>query len=202
MTYTSIPTRLTGRRVTLRPLTAEDFPAWSEVRSRCREWLVKWEPLALPGRPDPVRSKHAFGARCAARDREWQLGTGYGFGIFVRRKFAGEINLGSVQRGPYQNGYVGYWIDEAVAGQGYMPESVVALARFAFEDIGLHRIQISIIPRNKASRRVVEKLGLREEGVAERYLQIAGVWEDHVRYAMTAEEWDERRADLVDQWLG
>jgi [ribosomal protein S5]-alanine N-acetyltransferase len=48
----------------------------------------------------------------------------------------------------------------------------------------------------------VEKLALREEGVAERYLEIDGVWEDHVRYAITAEEWDERREQLEAAWLG
>jgi ribosomal-protein-alanine N-acetyltransferase len=48
---------------------------------------------------------------------------------------------------------------------------------------------------------VVEKLGLRNEGVALRYLEINGVWEDHVRYALTAEEWDERRDELSAAWL-
>ena len=71
-----------------------------------------------------------------------------------------------------------------------MPEALVPLCRAAFDDLRLHRVQISIIPRNTASRRVVEKLGIRDEGVAQRYLEINGVWEDHVRYAITVEEWD------------
>ena len=192
---------LRGRRVVLRPLEQGDFGAWSEVRERCRDWLVPWEPASLPGRPDPARDPQAFAARCGARRREWELGTGYGFGIFVDGVLAGEINLGSIQRGPYQNGYVGYWIDEARAGQGYMPESVVVVMRFAFEDLGLHRVQIAIIPRNRRSRRVVEKLALRDEGVAVRYLQINGAWEDHVRFAMTTEEWEERRAQLLKEWV-
>jgi ribosomal-protein-alanine N-acetyltransferase len=72
--------------------------------------------------------------------------------------------------------------------------------RYGFEELGLHRLQIAIIPRNKASRRVVEKLDIREEGIALRYLEINGVWEDHVRYAMTTEEWDERRDELLTEW--
>ncbi len=66
----------------------------------------------------------------------------------------------------------------------------------------MHRIEVAIVPRNRASRRVVEKLELREEGVALRYLEIDGRWEDHVRYAITSEEWvaAERRVDRdVDQ---
>ena len=57
------------------------------------------------------------------------------------------------------------------------------------------------VPRNAPSRRVADKLGLRDEGVAQRLLQIRGVYEDHVRYAMTAEEWGQRRAELTDAFL-
>ena len=157
--------------------------------------------------------------RCSARERERQLGTGFGFGIFVdpadpaegggrggrgrrrEERFAGEINLSSVQRGPFQSAYVGYWIDQAQAGHGYMPEALVAVARFAFDHVRLHRMQISIIPRNHRSRRVVEKLKIRDEGIAHRYLEINGVWEDHIRYALTVEEWHDRRDELVREWL-
>ncbi|HEX2272285.1 MAG TPA: GNAT family protein [Acidimicrobiales bacterium] len=197
----SLPTELHGRRVKLRPLVSSDFSEWREVRRRNADWLLKWEPNPPPGNPDDTQDLAAFAARCGARQREWQLGTGYGFGIFVEGKLAGEINLSGVQRGPFQNAYVGYWIDEARAGQGYVPESLVVVARFAFEDLGLHRIQVAIIPRNRPSRRVVEKLGLRDEGVAVRYLAINGVWEDHVRYAMTAEEWAERGKELLSEWV-
>ncbi|HWC10582.1 MAG TPA: GNAT family protein [Acidimicrobiales bacterium] len=192
----SIPDRLTGRRVLLRPLVSTDFPQWREVRRRNGEWLLKWEPQPPKGNPDDTADLAAFAARCGARQREWQLGTGYGFGIFVDDHLAGEINLSGVQRGPFQNAYVGYWIDEARAGRGYVPESLVVASRFAFEDLRLHRLQVAIIPRNRPSRRVVEKLGLRDEGTALRYLAINGVWEDHVRYAITAEEWEERGKEL------
>ena len=95
---------------------------------------------------------------------------------------------------------IGYWIDEAKAGNRYIAEAVVAVIRFAFEHLHLHRIEICIVPRNHNSRRVVEVLGLREEGVALRFLEIHGAWEDHVRYAITAEEWDERAANFAAQW--
>ncbi len=192
---------LIGRRVVLRPMAVEDFPAWQEVRTRNADWLLQWEPLRTPGAPDPVQSRDAFAVRCGARQRERQLGTGYGYGIFVDGHFGGEINLSIVQRGPFQSSYVGYWIDEKLAGNGYMPEALVLLCRAAFEDLHLHRVQISIIPRNTASRRVVEKLEIREEGVAERYLEINGIWEDHIRYAMTVEEWEARRDELMAQWI-
>jgi ribosomal-protein-alanine N-acetyltransferase len=122
--------------------------------------------------------------------------------VFVNGVFAGEINLNSIQRGPFQNAYVGYWIDEALAGNGYIPEAFVVIARFAFEEIHLHRIQAAVVPRNAASRRVAEKLELRDEGTARRYLEINGVWEDHIRFAMTSEDWAERGDALVEKWIG
>jgi ribosomal-protein-alanine N-acetyltransferase len=192
---------LSGRRVVLRPLTPADWDAWREVRIRSRDWLVKWEPRASAGHPDPTEDRRAFVARCGARDRERELGSGFGFGIFVETRFCGEINLNSIQRGPFQNAYIGYWMDEAMAGNGYTPEAVAVLFKFAFEDLGLHRVQISIIPRNTASRRVVEKLDIRNEGIAERYLEINGTWEDHIRYAITLEEWQKRREDFGAGWL-
>jgi ribosomal-protein-alanine N-acetyltransferase len=73
--------------------------------------------------------------------------------------------------------------------------------RFAFEELSLHRIEVAIVPRNRASRRVVEKLELREEGVALRYLEIDGRWEDHVRYAITSEEWVIRSGELIKTWI-
>ncbi len=194
-------TRLYGRRVMLRPLAATDFPAWKEVRLRNEDWLLPWEPARVASAPDATRDRDAFAVRCHARERERQAGAGYGFGIFVDNDLAGEINLNAVQRGPLQNAHVGYWIDEARAGRGYMPESVVVLARYAFDDLRLHRLQVNIIPRNSSSRRVMEKLGLREEGIALRYLEINGVWEDHVRYGFTTEEWNTRRAELTAAWL-
>ena len=200
-TVAPMPVPLRGRRVVLRPLTADDFEAWREVRQRCGDWLLRWEPRPPPGQADATRSRQAFAARCGAREREWQLGLGYGFGIFVGGRLVGEINLSGVQRGPYQNAYVGYWVDRDQAGNGYVPEALVVAARFAFEELGLHRLQVSVIPRNASSRRVAEKLGLRNEGVARRYLEIDGVWEDHIRYAITAEEWADRRDELVTGWI-
>lgn len=200
--WPSVSTRLHGRRVMLRQLDVRDFLEWRDVRRRNTDWLTRWEPRRIPGGPDVVENRDAFAARCSARAREWQLGTGYGFGVFTENgAFAGEMNISSLQRGPFQNAYVGYWIDEAHAGSGYTPEAFVVAARFAFEELGLHRLQVAIIPRNGPSRRVVEKLGLREEGVALRYLEINGVWEDHVRYGFTSEEWTSRKEELEAAWL-
>lgn len=189
---------LRSNRLLLRPLRSRDFAEWSEVRLRCAEWLKVWEPRRAAGAPDPAMDIQAFTARCSARERERQLGTGYAFAMFYRDRFAGEINVSNAQRGPFQSAQIGYWVDEQWSGLGLVPEGLAQVFGDVFDRVGLHRIEIAIIPRNTRSIRVVEKLGIRFEGVAERYLEIDGEWEDHARYAITAEEWDVRRTELLE----
>lgn len=195
-------TELIGARVLLRPLTVDDWEAWRDVRVRSREWLEQWEPLPEPGSPDAVVERDAFRARCGAWERQRHFDSAYGFGLFLDDgRFAGEVSLGNVQRGPFQMGYLGYWIDEPLAGHGYVPEGVVLLMQYAFGSLALHRLEAAVVPRNAASRRVAEKVGLRDEGIAVRFLQIRGVYEDHVRYAMTVEEWRRLEPDLRARFL-
>lgn len=200
-TNSASPLRLYGRRLMLRPLTPSDYVSWSELRIRNGDWLTKWEPTRLPTHADPVRDRDAFTARCAQRDRERQAGTGYSFGMFVGPSLVGEVNLNNVARGSLQGGSIGYWIDQKFAGQGLTAEAVVVLLRYAFAELRLHRIEICIIPRNKNSHRVVEKIGLRSEGIAISFLEINGVWEDHVRYAITVDEWQARRQEFIERFL-
>ncbi|MHB1089460.1 MAG: GNAT family N-acetyltransferase [Ilumatobacteraceae bacterium] len=194
-------TRLYGKRIMLRPLASQDFEAWSEVRNRNSSWLQPWEPQIPPNIADPSKHRDAFSNRCAARDRERTVGNNFSFGLFVDGAFTGEVNLNNVLRGAMQCCTIGYWIDEARAGNGYIAEAVILLSRFAFDELQLHRIEVCVIPRNTNSRRVMEKLKFREEGIALRYLEINGVWEDHVRYGFTVEEWESRAEQLTNTWL-
>lgn len=195
------PIRLYGRRVTLRPLIPTDFAEWSEVRRRNEPWLTPWEPRRPPSSLDPSQNRDAFRARCSARDRDSTAGIAHGFGVFVDHRLSGEVNVNHVVRGAMQSGVIGYWIDQARAGRGLIAESVVVVCAFAFEQLDLHRMEICIVPRNRNSRRVMEKLAIREEGIAQRFLEINGIWEDHIRYGLTVEEWSVRRAELAAAWL-
>lgn len=195
------PIVLYGRRVMMRPLAVNDFRSWSEVRQRNAEWLTVWEPSRSTHQPDPSTDKSAFASRCLQRDRDRASGTAYQFGMFIDQRVAGEVNLNNVIRGAMQSSTVGYWIDEVHAGRGYTVEGVALVMQFAFEQLGLHRVEICIVPRNQRSRRIMDKLAIREEGLAKRYLEINGAWEDHLRYAMTSEEWQAGRDSIVDTWL-
>ena len=143
---------MSGSRVSLRALKTPDWETWRSVRIASRDWLEPWEPLGEPGTPDPVTDPEAVKARCGAWERQRHFDAAYGFGIFVGKgaTFVGEVSLGSVQRGPFQSANVGYWIGAEYAGQGYMPEAVAVILRFAFEELRLHRVEAAIVPRNGA----------------------------------------------------
>ena len=160
-----------------------------------------WEPSRSPTSPTRRPTSRHSRSRCLQRDRDRATGTAYQFGLFVDQRIAGEVNLNNVIRGAMQSCTIGYWIDQVHAGHGYTVEGVALVMQFAFEQLGLHRVEICIVPRNTRSRRIMEKLEIRNEGIALRYLEINGTWEDHVRYAMTSEEWQARRAEIVKAWI-
>ncbi|HEX3089861.1 MAG TPA: hypothetical protein VHQ23_14505, partial [Ilumatobacteraceae bacterium] len=55
--------RLYGKRIMLRPLMANDFSQWTEVRVRNEPWLTPWEPLRANNLSDPTRHRDAFSSR-------------------------------------------------------------------------------------------------------------------------------------------
>jgi ribosomal-protein-alanine N-acetyltransferase len=108
--------------------------------------------------------------------------------ITYEDRFAGQLTLGNIVRGAACSAYAGYWVDGRLAGRGIMPTALAMAVDHAFRYAGLHRIEVNIRPENAASRRVVEKLGFREEAYHPRYLHIDGAWRDHVGYGLTVEE--------------
>jgi ribosomal-protein-alanine N-acetyltransferase len=65
---------------------------------------------------------------------------------------------------------------------------VALVCDHAFGPVGLHRLQADIRPENRPSRRLVERLGFRQEGLFRSYLDIDGAWRDHLAYALLAED--------------
>ena len=184
---------------------ARSSPATSKHGGRCASGRTtgcsSGSRSPYPASPTPPTTAGSSPPGCGARDRERQLGSGYGFGIFVGSGFAGEINVSSIQRGPFQNAYVGYWIDQATPATATSRRRSVLVFRFGFEELALHRLQIAIIPRNAPQPPGGREARLRNEGTAVRYLEINGSWEDHVRYAITAEEWWDKREVYAREWL-
>jgi [ribosomal protein S5]-alanine N-acetyltransferase len=173
--------------VAVRPVRLRDGSAWSTIRIRDERYLAPWEPTT----PGSWAQRHAVGEwpgrwfqlRAAAR-----RGAVLPFAVTLDGRLAGHVMVGNVIREPLLSAYVGYWCDALVAGGGITTAAVAMVVDHSFGPVGLHRIEATVRPENLASRRVLAKLGFREEGLFQRYLDVDGAWRDHLCYAITREE--------------
>lgn len=180
------PVTLIEGDIRLRPLRVRDARAWREVRARNGDWLTPWDATlpaegALEGEAPP-----SFGAMVRRMNREARAGRMIPWALDVDGVFRGQVTVGGIAMGSLRGCYIGYWIDQAVAGRGVMTTAVAMACDYLIGECGMHRIEINIRPENKPSRRVAEKLGLRNEGIRADYLHINGQWCDHVSYVLLA----------------
>ena len=173
--------------VGLRPVQVRDASIWRETRVRNATWLRPWEPTN-PETPLYRTSLGPYVAMARTMRREARHGLTLPWVITYGGQFAGQLTVGSIIWGSARSAQVGYWIDESYAGRGVTPTALAMALDHCFFVVGLHRIEATIRPENHASRRVVEKLGFREEGLRRRSLHIDGAWRDHLCYALTSED--------------
>ena len=180
----------------LRPISQRDHAAWLEVRGRNQGWLAPWEATPPPGRQsaDVHLTFRAMVRHLRGQARHGQM---LPFVVTYDDRFAGQLTIGGVTWGSLCSAHLGYWLDARIAGRGVMPTAVALATDHAFTGVGLHRVEVNIRPENRASLRVVEKLGFRDEGVRERLLHIAGDWRDHRSFALTA---DDVPGGLLNRW--
>ena len=89
---------------------------------------------------------------------------------------------------------LGWVLDPTYGGHGYATEAVAGLIRICFEDLGLRRVTASCFADNKASWRLMERLGMRREvHTLRESLHRSGEWLDGMGYALLADEWRARQ---------
>ena len=189
-------------RLTLRPLQDSDLPASIAALHASEAHFAPWLPApadigvdsveSLAQRQfDRARSSHADHSACRL------------VGVDGHGRLVGAFNLNNIVRGVLQNADAGWSVNAGFTRQGFATEAMAAMLRLALlpepppaesprwgsaHGLGLHRVQAAIIPTNTASLGVARKLGLRHEGLARRYVKIAGRWQDHELFAVTSEE--------------
>jgi ribosomal-protein-alanine N-acetyltransferase len=134
----------------------------------------------------PPETAAAF-ARYAARFRS----PDYAALAICRREdgaIAGIVNVSHIVRGGLLSAYLGYYGHAAFAGQGLMSEGLRLAVAHCFGPLELHRVEANIQPGNRASRRLVQRIGFAREGFSRRYLRVHGRWRDHERWALLKED--------------
>jgi len=117
-------------------------------------------------------------------------------GLLVRRMeddaLAGVFNFGDIVRGALESAYLGYYAFVPHAGDGYMAEGLALALEYGFRRLRLHRVEVNVQPANARSIALVRGAGFVREGYSRRYLKVAGRWRDHIRFALTVEDWRAR----------
>jgi [ribosomal protein S5]-alanine N-acetyltransferase len=99
----------------------------------------------------------------------------------------GVVNLSEIVLGAFRSAYLSYWGYAAFGGRGLMTQALREAARFAFDEVGLHRVEANIQPGNVRSIALVRRAGFTQEGFSPNYLFIDGAWRDHERWALLAD---------------
>ena len=97
-------------------------------------------------------------------------------------QIVGAININNIVRGSFQSASLGYYVGAEYQGTGYMLEGLNQLIAYAFNTMGLHRLEANIQPKNIRSQKLVERCGFTLEGYSEAFLFINGAWRDHQRW--------------------
>ncbi|MBM6664660.1 GNAT family N-acetyltransferase [Flavonifractor plautii] len=147
---------------------------------------------------DPIQPEEFFTPGGQEERLTWDLeqaeaGRSFRFLLVLPRhpgKIIGLAGLNEIVRGAFQSCFISYKLDHTLWGQGYGAEAIAALTEWGFRNLGLHRVEANIMPRNLPSRRAAAKAGFEEEGLARRYLKINGVWEDHIHMVRRNDEED------------
>ena len=115
---------------------------------------------------------------------------GYFIHLNKTHEIAGVINLNEIVRGAFQSAYLGYYCFEGYEKKGLMTEGMLLAVNYAFSTLKLHRLEANIQPENAESIALVLRCGFVKEGYSKAYLNINGEWKDHVRYALTVEDFN------------
>lgn len=171
-------TRQLSEDVSMRILRLTDAKALTAAYVRNREYLSHWEPVRPEDYYTDAWQADDISGRLAANE----AGAQYPFGLFAGDTVVGRFNLAGIVRGPFQSAGLGYWVDGTYAGRGLASAAVQVIVETARDELGLHRIEASTLLHNTGSQRVLLKAGFQQIGMAPRYLQIAGKWQDHNLY--------------------
>ncbi|MDT7932384.1 GNAT family protein [Clostridium perfringens] len=167
--------QLNTERLALRNLTPENTEEMLDYYIRNEEHLRQYEPTRDSGFYTYEGQKEIL----TESFRQFIDGTLIDLGIFKDEKLIGKIKLSNIVYGILRNAFVGYSIDKEHQGNGYMKEALNTVCSYAFEEMGLHRLEASTLMDNSRSQGVLKACGFNELGISEKYLYINGEWRDH-----------------------
>lgn len=165
-----------GNKISIRVLNSDDARDLLEYYTRNKDFLSKFEPH----RDEEFYTVEVQKQSLIENYKEFIKGEGAHFGIYKAEKMIGRIRIYNIVHGVFKSAFIGYSMDEQYQGNGYMKEAVSLVVTYAYEELGLHRIEATTLVDNEKSQRVLKACGFNELGICKEYLHINGKWRDHV----------------------
>ncbi len=165
-----------GNKISIRVLNSDDARDLLEYYTRNKDFLSKFEPH----RDEEFYTVEVQKQSLIENYKEFIKGEGAHFGIYKEEKMIGRIRIYNIVHGVFKSAFIGYSMDEQYQGNGYMKEAVSLVVTYAYEELGLHRIEATTLVDNEKSQRVLKACGFNELGICKEYLHINGKWRDHV----------------------
>jgi ribosomal-protein-alanine N-acetyltransferase len=172
--------------IVLRPLRLSDEAEWQQLRRANTAHVSPWEPTLPPG--SESRNPVSFRQFVRDLDTEARADRAMPWAIEAEGRIVGQVHVFGIIRAAQLSGAAGYWVSSTVTRRGIATRALALAVDHALGAAGLHRVEVNIRLDNTASLGVAHRLGLRDEGVRERYLHIDGAWRDHRSFAVTTED--------------
>jgi RimJ/RimL family protein N-acetyltransferase len=168
----------------LRPFREEDASALYEAVRESISEVSPWLPWCHEHYSIEESREFINSRELLSQGGEW-----YSFGIFEKDggRVLGGVGINFINR-VHQMANLGYWVRTSAAGRGIASGAARLSARFAFEQLGLQRVEIVTAAANIASQRVAEKAGARREGILRNRLLIRGESLDAVLFSLVPED--------------
>lgn len=181
MHYDSAQKTITTERLKLRLFNKEDA---NTVQSLCNNYNIFRNTLFIPY---PYTLEHAH-SWMQNHHEHFHAEKGYEFAI--TDKATGEIlgAIGLTHDLRFNNGELGYWVGEKFWGKGFATEAGIALIQFAFTEKNFHKVYARHFGSNPASGRVIEKIGMKREGLLRDHVMKKGRYEDMIYYGILQTE--------------
>jgi [ribosomal protein S5]-alanine N-acetyltransferase len=183
-----------SEKLHVRPLTRQDYASWKHAYSSMLPRKNEWDTA---NRPPEELSLSNFLKTLKSQKENQSSDRVYDLGIFTSSEgeFVGIVSLMDIVRGLFQNAFLGLTIFNKYWQSGYGKAAARAVIDIAFNDLGLHRLEAGIEPRNIRCIRGTRAFGFRKEGRKKRAVYLRGQWRDLMMYSMTCE-------DIGIEWKG
>lgn len=179
----AVPT-LKTERLLLRPFSMDDVPAVVDLAGQRQ---IAATTLLIPHPYSPSDAEKWI----ERHDAEFASGRNANFAITLRGSLIGAISM--VTSPEHQRAELGYWIGVPFWGQGYATEAGREVVRYGFTDRDLLRLTAHHFANNPASGRVLERMGMKKEGLFPRHIQKWGTFVDCIMYGMLREDFSPAR---------